>query len=166
ARLQYRVRCANDIRKIKSAMVNILGKVSISDAPGQKASKKEVLAWKTSPALLEAKTKLWKPVDLSEDADPQDIYIRHIMIEVWRNRHSKINQEFAIAVIEMMFDPAIITTSLTSDDIDAFMQARTIKIAQMKNEVYRIMSSASARRSTINIETGTLYCGHGLRSGR
>ncbi|KAF0476368.1 hypothetical protein F8M41_024416 [Gigaspora margarita] len=56
------------------------------------------------------------------------------MIEVWRNCHSKINQEFAIAVIEMMFDPAITTTSLTSDDIDAFMQARTIKIMQMKNE--------------------------------
>ncbi|CAG8658432.1 4840_t:CDS:2 [Gigaspora margarita] len=166
ARLQYRVRRANNIQKIKSEMVNILGKVSIGDAPGQKASKKEILAWKTSPVLLEAKTKLWKPVDLSEDADPQDTYIHHIMIEVWRNCHSKINQEFAIAVIEMMFDPAITTTSLTSDDIDAFMQAQTMKIAQMKNKVYRIMSSASARRGTINTEIGTLYYEHGLRSGR
>ncbi|CAG8761608.1 8794_t:CDS:2, partial [Gigaspora margarita] len=62
----------DEVLQSESAMVNILGKVSIGDAPGQKASKEEILAWKTSPALLEAKTKLWKPVDLSEDADPQD----------------------------------------------------------------------------------------------
>ncbi|KAF0470298.1 hypothetical protein F8M41_025395 [Gigaspora margarita] len=44
ARLQYRVRRAKDVQKIKSAMVNILEKVSIGDAPRQKVSKEEILA--------------------------------------------------------------------------------------------------------------------------
>ncbi|CAG8649392.1 8151_t:CDS:2, partial [Racocetra persica] len=83
-------------------MVNILEKVNIGDTSGQKASKEKILAWKTSLALLEAKTKLWKP--------------------------------FAIAVIEMIFDLTITTTSRTGDDIDTYMQARTIKIIQINNE--------------------------------
>ncbi|CAG8677397.1 14452_t:CDS:2, partial [Racocetra fulgida] len=112
---QYRVRRANDVRKIKTTMVNVLGKIAISDIPGQKASKKEVLTWKTNLAMLEAKSKLWVPVDLSEDADPRNIYIRRIITKVFRGHRSKLNQEFAIAVIDMMFDPTITTTSLTEE---------------------------------------------------
>ncbi|CAG8527929.1 5651_t:CDS:2 [Racocetra persica] len=54
-----------------------------------------------------------KPVDLSEDTDLCDIYIYYIMIEVFRSHHSKLNQEFVITVIDIMFDPTITTTSFT-----------------------------------------------------
>ncbi|CAG8481917.1 2972_t:CDS:2 [Dentiscutata erythropus] len=104
-------------------MVNVLGKVAIGDIPGQKASKQEVLTWKTSTAMLEAKFKLWKPVDLSEDADPCDTYICCIMTEVFRSRRSKLNQEFAIVVIDMMFDSTITTTSFTDGEIYSRIEA-------------------------------------------
>ncbi|CAG8832274.1 25851_t:CDS:2, partial [Racocetra persica] len=41
AHQQYCVRRAHNVRKIKTAMVNILGKVAIINVPGQKASKEE-----------------------------------------------------------------------------------------------------------------------------
>jgi len=131
ARQQYQVRRAHHVRKIKTAMINVLGKVMIGDVPKQKASKEEIINWKTSPAMLEAKAKLWQPVDTAEDADPQDTYIRHIMTDVWRDNRSKVNQQFAIAVIDMMFDPTITTTSLTGDEIAQRMQAQA-QAAQLK----------------------------------
>ncbi|CAG8752700.1 4969_t:CDS:2 [Dentiscutata erythropus] len=73
--------------------------------------------------MLEAKSKLWKPVDLSEGANPCDIYIHCIMTEVFRSRRSKLNQEFAIAVIDMMFDSTITTTSLMDGEIHSQMEA-------------------------------------------
>ena len=111
-------------------MISVFGSVVIGDAPGQKAMKEEVVNWKTSPAMIEAKEKLWNPVDTAEDADPQDTYIRRIMTEVWKNKRSKINQEFAIAVIDMMFDPAITITSLTGDEISQRMQARAAQLKE------------------------------------
>ncbi|CAG8700376.1 36259_t:CDS:2, partial [Racocetra persica] len=87
---QYRVRRANKVRKIKTTIVNILGKIAIDDIPRQKASKKEKML-----TLV--------------------IYICHIITEVFRDRYSKLNQEFAIAVIDMIFNPTITTTSLTGD---------------------------------------------------
>jgi len=122
------------VRKIKAAMVNVFGKVVIGDAPGQKATKEEVVSWKTSPAMIEAKKNLWQPVDTAEDADPHDTYIRRIMNNAWKNDRSKINQEFAIAVIDMMFDPAITTTSLTGDEIEGRMQARAEQLQKMAME--------------------------------
>ncbi|CAG8850200.1 29803_t:CDS:1, partial [Racocetra persica] len=42
--------------------------------------------------------------------------------------HSKLNQEFAIAVIDMMFDPTITTTSLTGREIHFRMEARSKQV--------------------------------------
>ncbi|CAG8704954.1 17487_t:CDS:2 [Dentiscutata erythropus] len=74
-------------------------------------------------AMLEAKSKLWKPVDLPEGADPRNIYIHHIMTKVFRSCYSKLNQEFAIAVIDIMFNPTITTTSLMGGEIHSRMEA-------------------------------------------
>ena len=63
------------MRKIKTAIVNVFGKVVIGDAPGQKATKEEVVSWKTSPAMIEAKKNLWQPVNTAEDVNSYDIYI-------------------------------------------------------------------------------------------
>jgi len=123
------------VRKIKAAMVNVFGKVVIGDAPGQKATKDEVVSWKTSPAMVEAKKNLWRPVDTAEDADPSDTYIRRIMNDAWRNDRSKLNQEFAIAVIDIMFDLAITTTSLTGDEIEGRMQARSKQLERMEEDL-------------------------------
>ncbi|CAG8592132.1 1674_t:CDS:1 [Dentiscutata erythropus] len=109
-------------------MVNVFGKVAIEDIPRQKASKQDVLAWKTSLAMLEAKSKLWQPVDLSKDTNPHDTYIRCIITEAFRGRYSKLNQEFAIVVIDMMVDPTITTTSLTSREIQSRMEAQSKQI--------------------------------------
>ncbi|CAG8626106.1 521_t:CDS:2, partial [Racocetra fulgida] len=127
-RLFERTNNANDVRKIKTMMVNVLGKIAIGDISGQKASKKEILTWKTSLAMLEAKSKLWVPVDLSEDADLCDTYIYRIITEVFRGRCLKLNQEFAIAVINMMFKPTITTTSLTDREIHSRIEARSKQI--------------------------------------
>jgi len=140
-------------------MISVFGKVAIGDAPGQKATKEEVVRWKTSPAMIEARKNLRQPVDTAEDADPHDTYIRRIMINVWKNDHSEINQEFAIAVIDMMFDPTITTTSLTGDEIEGRMQARATQPKKMETEdseedpeeVYRTLERISFINLTSNL---------------
>ncbi|CAG8792538.1 1130_t:CDS:2, partial [Dentiscutata erythropus] len=92
-----------NVIQIDTAIVNILGKVAIRNILSQKASKKEVLAWKTSSAMFEAKSK--------------SICCR-----------SKLNQEFAIVVIDMMFDPTIMTTSHTGGEIHSRIETQSKQI--------------------------------------
>jgi len=109
--------------------------------------------------MIEVRKNLWQPVDTAEDADPHDTYIRRIIIDVWKNDRSEINQEFAIAVIDMMFDPTITTTSLTGNEIEGRMQARATQLKKMETEdseedpeeVYRTLERISFINLTSNL---------------
>ncbi|CAG8766754.1 17173_t:CDS:2, partial [Racocetra persica] len=91
---------------------------------------------KTSSAMIEAKSKLWEPVDLSEDTNFCNIYICYIITEVFESCHSKLNQEFAIAVIDMMFDPTITTTSLTEEYKSDFDYCHELSLLDTPSSVY------------------------------
>ena len=103
---------ANYVRYVKGAISNIFGKVNIGEIPGHKESPEEVMKWKNLPNVTWAKQHLWSQVEGSDDQD--DTYISRIMNEVFKvEKHTANNCVFVIAVVDLIFDVNIQTTTLT-----------------------------------------------------
>ena len=103
---------ANYVRHVKGAISNIFGKVNIGEIPGHKGSPEEVMKWKNLPNVTWAKQHLWNQVEGSDDQD--DTYISRIMNEVFKvEKRTANNCVFVIAVVDLIFDVNIQTTTLT-----------------------------------------------------
>src|ERR1044071_5135317 len=102
---------ANYVRYVKGAISNIFGKVNIGEIPGHKGSPEEVMKWKNLPNVTWAKQHLWS-LEGSDDQD--DTYISRIMNEVFKvEKRTANNCVFVIAVVDLIFDVNIQTTTLT-----------------------------------------------------
>lgn len=114
---EFHVKCANYVRNIKSAISNIFGKVRIGKIPGQNASVEEIIAWKNSSSAKWAKENLWSKVD-DDNEDDNDTYMNRITNEIFKqgNRTTE-NCAFVIAIVELIFDARIQSTTLTGEMI-------------------------------------------------
>jgi len=117
ARSEFRVKRANYVRYVKNAISNTFGKVLIGEIPGNKASIEAIMNWKTSSNVKWASENLWCQVD--EDSDDQyDTYMNRILNEVFKaDKRNTSNCAFVIAIVDLMFDTNVQTTTLTGEMI-------------------------------------------------
>ena len=106
---------ANYVRSIKNAISSTFGKVHIGEIPGNRATVETIINWKTSSNVKWAKENLWNPVD---DNDRNDTYMKRILDQVFKAEKCTTNNcAFVIAVVELIFDPNVQTTSLSGEMI-------------------------------------------------
>jgi hypothetical protein len=116
ARGEIRIKRANYVRNIKSAISNTFGKVFVGEIPGQKASSEEIANWKKSKNVLWAKKNLWSQVKDSDKED--DTYINRITSQVFKEEKFTTNNcLFVVAVVDLIFDVNVPTTTLTGETI-------------------------------------------------
>ena len=112
---------ANYVRNIKSAISSTFGKVFIGDIPGQKASMDEITNWKNSTNVMWARNNLWSKVNESEKGD--DTYITRITNQVFKvNKLTTDNCLFVLAVVDLIFDINVPSTTLTGETITKRMK--------------------------------------------
>ncbi len=112
---------ANYVRNIKSAISSTFGKVFIGDIPGQKASMDEITNWKNSTNVMWARNNLWSKVNESEKDD--DTYITRITNQVFKvNKLTTDNCLFVLAVVDLIFDINVPSTTLTGETITKRMK--------------------------------------------
>ena len=110
------MRRANYVRNIKNAISNTFGKVFIGDIPGQKASMDEIKNWKNSTNVMWARNNLWSQVNESKKDD--DTYINRITNQVFKvNNLTTNNCLFVLAVVDIIFDVNVLSTTLTGEMI-------------------------------------------------
>ncbi|CAB4483681.1 unnamed protein product [Rhizophagus irregularis] len=121
ARNEFRIRRANYVRNIKSAISNTFGKVFLGEIPGQKVSFDEIANWKNSTNVLWAKKNLWSQVKDSDKDD--DTYINRITSQVFKEKKFTTNNcLFVIAVVDLIFDVDVQTTTLSGETITKRME--------------------------------------------
>ncbi|PKY33750.1 hypothetical protein RhiirB3_452911, partial [Rhizophagus irregularis] len=121
ARNEFRTRRANYVRNIKSAISNTFGKVFLGEIPGQKVSFDEIANWKNSTNVLWAKKNLWSQVKDSDKDD--DTYINRITSQVFKEEKFTTNNcLFVIAVVDLIFDVDVQTTTLSGETITKRME--------------------------------------------
>ncbi|PKC51515.1 hypothetical protein RhiirA1_405487, partial [Rhizophagus irregularis] len=121
ARNEFRTRRANYVRNIKSAISNTFGKVFLGEIPGQKVSFDEIANWKNSTNVLWAKKNLWSQVKDSDKDD--DTYINRITSQVFKEEKFTTNNcLFVIAVVDLIFDVDVQTTTLSGETITKCMK--------------------------------------------
>lgn len=107
---------ANYVRNIKSAISKTFGKVFLGEIPGQKVSMDDVTNWKKSSNVEWAKNNLWNQVKDSNKED--DTYISRITSEVLKpEKFTTNNCLFVLAVVDIIFDATVPTTTLTGEMI-------------------------------------------------
>ena len=112
---------ANYVRNIKSAISSTFGKVFIGDIPGQKASMDEITNWKNSTNVMWARNNLWSKVNESEKDD--DTYITRITNQVFKvNKLTTDNCLFVLAVVDLIFDINVPSTTFTGETITKQMK--------------------------------------------
>ena len=112
---------ANYVRNIKSAISSTFGKVFIGDIPGQKASIDEITKWKNLTNVMWARNNLWSKVNESEKDD--DTYITRITNQVFKvNKLTTDNCLFVLAVVDLIFDINVPSTTLTGETITKRMK--------------------------------------------
>ncbi|CAB4473771.1 unnamed protein product [Rhizophagus irregularis] len=112
---------ANYVRNIKSAISNTFGKVFLGEIPGQKVSFDEIANWKNSTNVLWAKKNLWSQVKDSDKDD--DTYINRITSQVFKEEKFTTNNcLFVIAVVDLIFDVDVQTTTLSGETITKRME--------------------------------------------
>lgn len=110
------MRRANCVRNIKNAISNTFGKVFIEDIPGQKASMDEIKKWKNSTNVMWARDNLWSQVN--ESKKDNDTYINRITNQVFKvNNLTTNNCLFVLAVVDIIFDVNVLSTTLTGETI-------------------------------------------------
>jgi hypothetical protein len=73
--------------------------------------------WKTSTNVTWAKDNLWNQVDDNSD-DQYDTYMNRIMNEVFKGeRCTSNNCAFVVAIVDLIFDTKVQTTSLSGEMI-------------------------------------------------
>lgn len=116
ARGEIRIKRANYVRNIKGAISNTFGKVFLGEIPGQKVSSEEIANWKKSKNVLWAKKNLWSQVKDSDKED--DTYINRITSQVFKeDKFTTNNCLFVVAVVNLIFDVNVLTTTLTGEAI-------------------------------------------------
>ena len=110
------MRRAGYVRNVKNAIINVFGRAFISNFPGHKSTTEEIKEWKTSTNVQWARNNLWNPV---KDGDgPSDTYINRITKEVLTSERRTLNNcAFVIAVVDLILDPNVQTTTLTGEAI-------------------------------------------------
>ncbi|RGB25022.1 hypothetical protein C1646_803251 [Rhizophagus diaphanus] len=101
---EFCVKCAGYVHCVKNAIINVFGKAFIGNCPGHKAYEN-----------------LW--CNINKDGDnPNDTYINCITNEVLKEDERTFdNYLFVIAIIDLMFDLNVQTTTLSSDEITRHM---------------------------------------------
>ena len=117
ARSEYRVKYANYVRNIKNAIPKIFGQTRVGEIPGNRLTTEDIMSWKSSTGVKWARDHLWSMVD--EDGDDQhDTYMSRIVNEVFKpERCTTNNCAFTVAIIDLIFDTKVHTTTLTGEMI-------------------------------------------------
>jgi len=114
ARYEFRIKRAGYVRNIKNAVMNVFGKVFLGNYPGNKATPMEIANWKNSKNVKWASENLWNPVENSNDL--HDTYINRITNEVLKkSERAENNCLFVVAIVDLIFDPEIQTTTLSGE---------------------------------------------------
>lgn len=103
--------------------MNIFGKAFIGKLPGHQATIDEILTWKNSSNVQWAKSNLWNKSDSNNDS--QDTYMSRIAKEVLKaNEQTANNYAFVIAIVDLIFDTEIQTTTFSGELIVKRMIAK------------------------------------------
>ena len=117
ARYEFRVKCAGYVRCVKNAIINVFGKAFIGNCPGHKATTSDILTWKRSKNVRWVYENLWCSINKDGD-NPNDTYINRITNEVLKEDERTFdNCLFVIAIVDLMFDLNVQTTTLSSEEI-------------------------------------------------
>src|SRR5688572_9552368 len=101
--------------------MNTFGRVFLGHYSDHKVSSTDDLSWKTSENVKWTYEHLWSSVDKNgENLD--DTYINRIIKEVLKSTERTTNDcLFIIAIVDLMFDPTVQTTILSSELITKHM---------------------------------------------
>ena len=96
---------------------NTFGKILIGEISGHKVSMEAIMNWKNSINVKWAKDNLWNQVDENSN-DQYDTYMNRIMNEVFKGeRRTTNNCAFVVAIVDLIFDVKVQTTSLSGEMI-------------------------------------------------
>ena len=101
----------------------MFGKAFIGKFPGSRAPSSEVMKWKSAKNVKWAHENLWNCVNTDgDDHDPNDTYINRITKEILKdNEFTTNNCLFIVAIVDLMFDTSIQSTTLSGELITQCM---------------------------------------------